>query len=65
VWDIFHCKPFSDTVTVSCYKDLKNGWIMLFWSSREERYYERVELHPVGHDEMLAFHTANNLNQSA
>lgn len=26
---------------------------------------ERLELHPVGHAEMLAFHTAQNLNQSS
>lgn len=38
---------------------------MSFWPSLEERYYERVELHYVGHAEMLPFPTAQNLNESA
>lgn len=38
---------------------------MSFWPFLEERYYESVELHPVGHAEMLAFPTAQNLNESA
>lgn len=46
-------------------KEIRNAWITFFWPSLEERYYERVELHPVGNAEILAFHTAQTLNESA